>query len=139
MVLTQPAPPLRDPSGCLHDASAQAETRADRDGDDGRFKDEVNLADGLLNRLPTGLRPEFNICPPSGTEMPSLYAIPRDTQGMPSNPAQAEAFLLRSSQVTAGSPRVRPAGDAGPVAPISGKRHDRPVPATVRRDCERLR
>jgi hypothetical protein len=37
------------------------------------------------------------------TEMPSLYAIPRDTQGMPSNPAQAEAFLLRSSQVTAGS------------------------------------
>jgi hypothetical protein len=54
------------------------------------------------------------------TEMPSLYAIPRDTKGMPSNPAQAEAFLLRSSQVTAGSPRVRPAGDAGPVAPISG-------------------
>jgi hypothetical protein len=24
---------------------------------DGRFKDKVNVADGLLNRLPTGLRP----------------------------------------------------------------------------------
>src|ERR1700733_8508633 len=106
MVLTQPAPPLRDPSGCLHDASAQAETRADRDGDDGRFKDEVNLADGLLNRLPTGLRPEFNICPPTGQRCrrsrPSR-ATPRACRQPPPKPRLSFYDPAKSPQALASS------------------------------------
>ena len=79
---------------------------ADRDGGDRRCKDKVNLTDGLLNRLPTGLRLQVNICLPSGTEMPSLYAILCDTKGMPSNPGQAEAFFFdpaKSPQALASS------------------------------------
>ena len=44
----------------------------------------MNVADGLLNRLPTGLRPPVqHMRPPSGDEMPSLYATLCATEGMP--------------------------------------------------------
>ena len=43
--------------------------------DDGRFKDKGNVAAGLLNRLPAGLRPPVqHMRAAQWREMPSLYA-----------------------------------------------------------------
>lgn len=82
--------------------------------DDGRFGDQdrvkVNVADGLLNRLPTGLRPAVqHMVAAKWTEMPSLYAILCATEGMPARalrvlivcgaPRAAEVFAMRWGEV----------------------------------------
>ena len=46
----------------------------------------MNVADGLLDRMPTGLRLQFHICRRQVGRMPSLYAILRVTKGMPAKP-----------------------------------------------------
>jgi hypothetical protein len=47
--------------------------------EDGRFKDKVNVADGLLNRLPTGLRPAVQHMRAAGwREMPAIGAAHAD-------------------------------------------------------------
>ena len=71
--------------------------------DDGRFGDKdkvkVNVADGLLNRLPTGLRPPVeHMVAAKWREMPAIYATLCDTVGMP-------ALALRMLIVT-GAPRA---------------------------------
>jgi integrase len=67
--------------------------------DDGRFKDKGNIAAGLLNRLPTGLRPEVqHMRAAKWQEMPSLYSILCATEGMP---AKALRVLIVS-----GAPRA---------------------------------
>jgi integrase len=78
-------------------------SHAIKSDDDGRFgekdKVKVNVADGLLNRLPTGLRPEVqHMRAAKWTEMSSLYAILSATEGMP-------AKALRVLIVT-GAPRA---------------------------------
>ena len=52
--------------------------------DDGRFKYKVNIAAGLLNRLPTGMRPPVQHMRAAGWhEMPATYATLCATEGMP--------------------------------------------------------
>jgi integrase len=67
--------------------------------DHGGFKDKVNVAAGLLNPLPTGLRPEVqHMRAAKWQEMPSLYAILCATEGMP---ARALRMLI-----VCGAPRA---------------------------------
>jgi integrase len=67
--------------------------------DDGRFKDKGNIAAGLLNRLPTGLRPDVqHMRAANWREMPSLYATLCGMEGMP---AKALRVLIVS-----GAPRA---------------------------------
>lgn len=63
----------------------------------------MNVADGLLNRLPTGLRLQFHICGRQVGQMPSLYAILRVTKGMPAKPGPSSYDPAKSPPALATS------------------------------------
>ena len=67
--------------------------------DDGRLPEKHNIAAGLLNRLPTGLRPDVqHMVAAKWADMPSLYATLCATEGMP---AKARRMLT-----VCGAPRA---------------------------------